>query len=178
MFTSAQNWHDNNFTRLPGYRDRVVEIWHTPEEGGLNLDMPPKTIAKLTERGREAGRKLVERFATTPSSDALSWDGHRWARLRAGLEGLAKYLHGFKNSADHPAPGDSSLDELLAAREAAPRSPFAPDQLTEARTAINELRAYIARLESMPVCAGEERASRPFCNGPRPATEIGTRAPL
>ena len=27
LFSSAQNWHDNAFLRLPSFRDRVVEIW-------------------------------------------------------------------------------------------------------------------------------------------------------
>ncbi len=107
IFSSAQNWHDNNFTRLPAYRDRLVEIWQKPDEGGLNLQMPPEVIAALTERGRLAGQLLVERFADALPTEPLSWEGHRWARLRSGLEGLARYLHGFKRSVDQPMPGDS-----------------------------------------------------------------------
>jgi hypothetical protein len=47
VFRSAQVWHDNGFLRLPGYRDRVVEIWLKPDEGGMNLAMSKETIERL-----------------------------------------------------------------------------------------------------------------------------------
>ena len=40
-----QNWVDNQQTRVPGYRDRIVHISHTDNEGGMNLAMPPEVLA-------------------------------------------------------------------------------------------------------------------------------------
>ena len=50
-----QNWADNAQTHVPGYRDRIVEVLHTKDEGGMNLDMGPDAIAGLALRGRCAG---------------------------------------------------------------------------------------------------------------------------
>jgi predicted acylesterase/phospholipase RssA len=71
-----QNWVDATQTRLPGYRDRVVHVQLSEEEGGLNLEMPPERIGQLAARGRAAGRALVEQF---------DWDQHRWVRYRSTL---------------------------------------------------------------------------------------------
>jgi hypothetical protein len=83
---TMQNWLDNAQTRIPGYRDRIVMIKHTKEEGGLNLGMPPERILEFSERGRQAGLWLVRRFSGTRSAnrdDHLSWDNHRWVRYRS-----------------------------------------------------------------------------------------------
>ncbi|MEP7011885.1 MAG: hypothetical protein ABJC13_16295 [Acidobacteriota bacterium] len=71
-----QNWVDATQTRLPGYRDRVVHVQLSKEEGGLNLEMPAERIGQLAERGQWAGRALVEQF---------NWDLHRWVRYRSTL---------------------------------------------------------------------------------------------
>jgi len=36
---TMQNGMDNMLSKAPGYRDRIVHISHTKDEGGLNLDM-------------------------------------------------------------------------------------------------------------------------------------------
>jgi predicted acylesterase/phospholipase RssA len=180
VFRSAQVWHDNAFLRLPGYRDRVVEIWLRPDEGGMNLTMPEQTIQGLIARGNEAGTRLRDRFASEPPTEPLSWDGHRWTRLRSGMAGLAAYLHAFKRSVDHPMSGDRTLTELVASRQAPPSYVFETDaQFAAAQEAIEGLLAYIQSLDSKSVCQGaEEAATRPFCGGPRPPIEIGSRAPM
>jgi len=177
IFRSAQTWHDNAFLRLPAFRDRIVEIWLKPDEGGLNLVMPEATIRRLIERGNEAGIRLRERFADTSPDDPLSWDSHRWARLRSGLSGLSVFLHQFIQSVEHPGPGDRKLAEFLADREAPPAYEFdSPEQLADARTAIDELLAYLKKVEALQVCG--DKPEKPFCEGPRPPVEIGTRAPM
>ena len=180
IFASAQNWHDNNYAKLPGFRERVVEIWQKPEEGGLNLEMPPEVIKRLTERGRWAGEQLVARFADASPEEALSWEGHRWARFRSGMEGLTRYLHQLKATADHPMPGDRTLQELLAAVDAPPDwKRFDEAQLAQAREAVEKLLAYLGDLEQMDSCGDPwDAPGRPFCDGPRPSVEIGSRAPM
>ena len=82
LINTVYNWADNAQTRVPGYRDRVVHIFQTDEEGGMNLNMPNSTVMRLSERGRLAGVKLRERFSGNDGSE-LSWDHHRWTRYRS-----------------------------------------------------------------------------------------------
>jgi hypothetical protein len=86
IIDTMQNWMDNAQTRVPGYRDRIVVIKHSRVEGGMNLNMDPRDIARFSERGRCAGEFLVNRFAHDPSTnpdDQLSWSNHRWLRFRS-----------------------------------------------------------------------------------------------
>lgn len=113
---TMQNRVDDTQLGMPGYRDRVVHVSMTSREGGMNLDMKPAVIEHLTERGRWAGRKLVARFAQPPPApSALSWEDHKWVRLRTSLSATAEMLqqlaHGY---AAAPLDDDRSYAELLA----------------------------------------------------------------
>lgn len=205
LFRSARVWHDNAFLKLPGYRDRVAEIWLRPDEGGLNLKMSQRVVRGLIQRGDEAGRRLCQRFTDPkpneppkpdalpkptelpaqneppkpdplPKPNELSWDHHRWTRLRSGLAGLAVSLHGFRRSVEQPMPGDRHLSELLASPDAVPIYRFSEEQLAAARTAIDQLLELIAQMQEADVCPSSP--DRPFCDGPKPAIEIGSRAPM
>ncbi|HWN43724.1 MAG TPA: hypothetical protein VNW71_15975 [Thermoanaerobaculia bacterium] len=95
IINTMQNWVDNTQMRLPGYRDRVVHVHLTDDEGGMNLEMPEERIRALTARGEAAGRLLQE----------LNWDGHRWARYLTAMSQLESklgrmrevYLEGFRD---------------------------------------------------------------------------------
>lgn len=130
---TMQNWVDNTQTRVPGYRDRIVHISHSKEEGGMNLSMPPDTLAKLSERGRWAGRRLVDYYtnppgapvpddalATDPEDRVVSWENHRWIRLRTSLALVSDTLRSY---AVQLSPGYEG--ELSAPLEAAPSYRFA-----------------------------------------------------
>jgi predicted acylesterase/phospholipase RssA len=111
---TMQNHVDSGLTHQPGYRDRIVHVHTAPDEGGMNLTMPPEVIRALTLRGQAAGRALVERFAETPgTSTGLSWDNHRWVRYRSTLAALAAQLEEFASAWRAPAPGDRSYAELV-----------------------------------------------------------------
>ncbi len=86
ILDTMQNWMDNAQARVPGYRDRIVLVKHTAEEGGMNLNMDEEKIEGLVERGRRAGEFLVGRFANNPSTnegDTMGWENHRWLRYRS-----------------------------------------------------------------------------------------------
>ena len=85
IVNTMQNWVDNTQMRLPGYRDRVVHVHLTDDEGGMNLDMPRERIRALTARGEAAGRKLATEF---------DWDRHRWTRYRTVMDQLREKLAG------------------------------------------------------------------------------------
>lgn len=179
IFRSAQVWHDNSYLRLPGYRDRVVEIWLHSDEGGLNLDMPKPTIDKLVARGEAAGTRLCQRFNGQPAEDEVNWDGHRWTRLRSVMAGLATSLYRFKRSAQHPMPGDATLTDLLGSLDAPPYYRFSSAQHAAVKSTIEEIIKLVDHMQATAVCGkDEEQQSRPFCGGPRPSVEVGSRAPI
>jgi predicted acylesterase/phospholipase RssA len=80
MLDVARENHDNSQSMLPGYRERIVQIRFKESEGGINLAMTPATIADISKKGWDAGRKLRCDF---------DFDRHRWTRflgLMARLE--------------------------------------------------------------------------------------------
>jgi hypothetical protein len=87
------------------------------------------------------------------------------------------FLHQFSHNVEHPMPGDRKLDEFLRDQGAPPTYKFdSPEQLADAKKAIEGLLAYMKTIETLQVCEGAP--DRPFCEGPRPAVQIGTRAPM
>jgi predicted acylesterase/phospholipase RssA len=92
---AAQNWRDNAQARLPGFRERVVQIKLATGEGGLNLTMPPDTIAELSERGAFAGGRLVTLFSGPPDGapqPTAHWNDSRFARYRVTMSLTERWL--------------------------------------------------------------------------------------
>ena len=133
---SMQNWVDNQQTRVPGYRDRIVHISHTDDEGGMNLAMPPETLRRLAERGRCAGERLVDYYTNPPEngpgravSDSagpepggprvVSWENHRWIRLRTSLALVSGAIQSMSAQFD-----DDYAADLDAPIGSAPGYPF------------------------------------------------------
>jgi predicted acylesterase/phospholipase RssA len=83
ILDTMQNWVDNTQMRLPGYRDRVIHVHLTPDEGGMNLTMPDDRVTALALRGQAAGQKLATQF---------DWDGHRWTRYLVAMSQLEEKL--------------------------------------------------------------------------------------
>ncbi|MDC3961410.1 patatin-like phospholipase family protein [Polyangium jinanense] len=71
VFELAQSFRDDSQAALPGYRERVAQVYLEKHEGGLNLDMNVETIDKLVEKGDTAARLFLERF---------DFPQHRWVR--------------------------------------------------------------------------------------------------
>jgi predicted acylesterase/phospholipase RssA len=126
ILDTMQNWSDNAQTRVPGYRDRIVLIKHTKDEGGINLNMDPELIARFSDRGRVAGEFLAKRFATQPSSnpgDRLSWENHRWLRYRSVMPLVEDLLVRFAKGYDwppQPAPNRTYAELIRTGRDQAP----------------------------------------------------------
>ena len=111
---TMQNHVDSGLTHQPGYRDRIVHVHTAPDEGGMNLTMPPDVIRALTLRGQAGGRALVERFAETAgTSSGLSWDNHRWVRYRSTLTALAAQLEELGRAWRTPPDEGRSYAELV-----------------------------------------------------------------
>jgi predicted acylesterase/phospholipase RssA len=113
---TMQNRVDEAQMRVPGYRDRVAHVSLAEEEGGMNLTMPPERIAALTERGRAAAERLQSAY-TPPDEPGqeITWDNHRWVRLRSSLSVLEQMHGAFADGyAQAPASaGERTYAELL-----------------------------------------------------------------
>jgi predicted acylesterase/phospholipase RssA len=110
MATTMQNWVDNAQMRMPGYRDRIVTIYLSPDEGGMNLDMDADRIAALSTRGGQAADLLVERYATPPAD---GWRNHRWVRYRSVMAMLERMLEHMDRSWDaDPGMSVSSYHQM------------------------------------------------------------------
>ncbi|WP_165807008.1 patatin-like phospholipase family protein [Nocardioides currus] len=177
ILDAMQNWVDNTQTRVPGYRDRIVHISHNDDEGGMNLAMPPETLARLAERGRQAGRLLLDTYTHGPEEDrvpdpcrpgqtlprrVVSWENHRWVRLRTSLALLSDAVTDF---AEQLTP--DYADDLASPFGDAPSYQFTNlDQQALARSLVADLRRIAADIES----AEASGANVPLEVGaPRPA---------
>lgn len=117
MLSASRGWSDNVHLQIPGYRDRIVEVLQTKEEGGLNLFMSSKEIEALAAKGVKAAHGIMAQFEErryppgSPVKTATGWDNHRWIRFRALLSVvipfLEQYGHGYDGiDVDAPlAPG-------------------------------------------------------------------------
>ena len=161
---TMQNHVDATLTHQPGYRDRIVHVHTAPDEGGMNLAMPPRVIDALTLRGQAAGRALVERFDETPGTDAgLSWDNHRWVRYRSTLAALAEQLERFGQAWRSTPDDERSYAELVDRGNDVGPGGY--------RFASDAQRALAASLSELLAGAGErsEAAETPIDRGsPRP----------
>ncbi|MGZ3507613.1 MAG: patatin-like phospholipase family protein [Vulcanimicrobiaceae bacterium] len=118
LLDATRNWNDSAQMVLPGYRDRIVTVKLAEDEGGLNLDMPPKLLLRLKARGAAAGRRLVERFGNPDGSgpaDApeMGWSNHRWLRFRTTMGAMRTYLSEYADVAKSPEPPDPTFAQLI-----------------------------------------------------------------
>jgi len=137
ILDAMQNWNDNTQTHLPGYRDRIVTVFLSDKEGGLNLDMPPDVLKRLRLRGAAAGALIAGRFkepsTLPPGKGSMNWENHRWSRFRSTMGALKTYLKAFATAMQDPQPPDVPYDALIMASDGTPahRYPIAPDDRAE-----------------------------------------------
>jgi predicted acylesterase/phospholipase RssA len=135
---SGRSWVDESHLTMPGYRDRIVTIFHDADEGGMNLTMSRTTVDNLATRGQCAASKLVERFAgPQPGVTAADgWENQRWIRLRTATAGLDAWLAAFRGGYAKPSPGATPYADLAGPGARAEMPSYA---LTQARRdAVNE----------------------------------------
>jgi len=171
IFSSAQNWHDNAYLKLPGFRDRVAEVWLAHDEGGVRLDMQKPQIDSLMAKGRAAGRALCARYAELPETEEMSWRGHRWTRFRAGMAALVEKVEELGESMGPDGLVEQELVELFASVGVPPAYRFDGEEELEAARAFAEAAARLATLS-------QTSRKKPFDDGPRPLLEMGSRAPI
>lgn len=100
ILNAMQNWQDNMQSRVPGFRDRIVHVYLSASEGGLNLNMPAQVLNTLAERGKLAGELIIAHFtdpgpATCPNPQPTNWANHRLVRYRTAMSLLETWVRRF-----------------------------------------------------------------------------------
>jgi predicted acylesterase/phospholipase RssA len=167
---TMQNWNDNVASRLPGVRDRVVRVRLNPDEGGMNLNMPPETIMKVAERGKEAAQALLDRFVPP----GQGWRDQRWIRFRVTLETLRARFLQIAQIIDRADPDTGSYDQMIDEATQmlmdGETSVLAPSQGAALHEELGGMRDFDALLSAV-------LAAHPIFNV-KPATDIRVRSAL
>jgi len=169
---SAKDWNDKTAMRMPGVRDRVVQI-ALDSGGSLNLKLTPRDMQKLARWGRRAGRTLVRRFIDEASNAPGRGGGeHRWVRFHTFLTGLRERIELIRDATERRVYGQPLAEQIEDATLGAPLDgevPIPPPQADDLKTLLallHELEATFARA-SLP---------QPYKPVPKPSLHI--RAPL
>ena len=174
VLDTMQNWYDDSHLPLPGYRDRVVEIWQTKYEGGLNLDMDDRTVRRLAHKGLRAGQLMAARFSRPSSEDfRLGWDDHRWARYRSIMAAVAEAHADLQRTLYHSTDWEALI---LRDRDEPPASLRfdSPQQARQAWKATTGLLDLQDEWEAMGTTV--EAHLGPFRGAPSPRARLGVKA--
>lgn len=156
ILDTMQEWRDNLRSTQSGFRERIVRVRLSPDEGGLNLTMPPPLVMQLCGRGKDAGKKLVETF---------DWDTHRWKRYLVSMGSLDEALQSLVHAHDTASPGTDSFDSFLQRYDSS-RGPYRRSRRW--RDSASKATAMLLDLGRNPPWTGALRTR----SKPRPATEI------
>lgn len=144
---------------MPGFRDRIARVRLEAHEGGLNLNMEPDVIAKVSARGETAAKKILARFDSASPADVASdgWDEQRFVRLGVLLKMIEARITGIAHALDPHCPYVTAFDTLIdrATREAGAGGPdpappgfektLTPQQADELRQALRRLTLFAAK---------------------------------
>lgn len=157
IIESMMNWNDNSLSRIPGYRDRIVRIRLDENEGGMNLNMPKRTIDTLSKLGALAADEIVSRYVkelpTERGHISMGWENHRWVRLRSLIAILEETIPSLQTALEKQRPGDPGYRGQLV--EGTARNPdhypFPDDvQLKKAVDALKEISDLARVVEPQP----------------------------
>jgi hypothetical protein len=95
LVDTLQNWSDEGQCVLPGFRDRIVDVHTSDEEGGMNLNMSRETILSLCARGHQAAVALRD----------FDFTKHRDVRYRTAMGQLDRATRAMLAGYDAPLPG-------------------------------------------------------------------------
>lgn len=170
MVHTAREWVDGEQLIMPGYRDRIVTVFHDHSEGGLNLNMPEQVVTDLAERGRLGAAKLVDAFAgENPGvAPARGWTNHRWIRFRTSTAGLSGWLARFRDGYLNTTPGGTPYSGLAGAKATLPLPSHQPKSKGH-RDSINQRTAELMALADSWKDDGSLSASAPR---PRPRLRL------
>lgn len=135
IFTTAQNYRDSMQSRLPSYRERVVQIRLNKDEGGLNLSMPTETIKAVVGKGSRAGEILCD-------PDEFNFEHHWWVRFLVLMALLERNFEGMQEVLGDPAFQERLYKQLAMSAD----FPYSRDSLwiDAAKERVKELQQTLA----------------------------------
>ena len=184
VIQAARLWNDNATARLPGVRERIVNIYLDPEgsKGGLNLTMPSQDLLAMASLGQQAGQALVARYikvAPGPNGKtkpSVHWDEHRWVRFNTFVRAVEGKMARFTQSSAqkaHAKPLSGMINALVLARTTG--NPPQEYALTPTQAeAMRKAALALADLESSLMASS--KVVQPF--EPNPQPELRLRATL
>jgi hypothetical protein len=113
IVNTMQNWRDQVQIGMPGYRDRIVHVCHSDDEGGMNLNMKKKIIDDLAGGGAGAAGMLRDAFVPGADPRTGGWYNHRRIRMRtllAGIDQKLRRIHVVLGRPGSPSWADVVLD--------------------------------------------------------------------
>jgi hypothetical protein len=180
IFGSTKDWADNANLRMPGTRDRVVTIYkNNPLIGGLNLNLAPNAVRNLGYiTGREAGEKLVHKFATNPArinpvlQGTPGWLDHRWVRLNAYIGALKAQLAGFDAGIKGSTRVASAEQQISQATQVPPLhfDRFIEPTLSTAQA--QALKTVVADIQRLEAQLNADTLVQPYQPAPKPRLKL------
>lgn len=170
IVNTARGWLDAAQLVMPGYRDRVVTIFHDDTEGGMNLTMPESIVTGLADRGEAAADLLVDKFTGTPDGKPKDWgwNNQRWIRFRTATAGFNAWMTKFDTNYRTDVPDAQSYADLAGADADADLPSYYFDSSAD-RSAANDL---TARLLALAPTWGTPNALSGSAPRPRPQLRL------
>ena len=103
LINAAKDWQDRLQSILPGYRERIANVYLKPEEGGMNLTMTKEQIDQLVNLGERASALMVGQSLDPSDKSEFEFDEHRWRRYLIAFARLEESLEHAEQAWNGPA---------------------------------------------------------------------------
>jgi predicted acylesterase/phospholipase RssA len=140
IFNTARNYRDAMQSRLPSYRERIIQIQLNANEGGLNLAMPETTMQTIAAKGKLAGECLQHQY-----SQGTGFREHQWVRFRVLMHYLEASLFEMKATFTTPQHFEALFQEQLQHQGNNPW--YAPENSLWCKTAEARMTALLDLLD-------------------------------
>jgi predicted acylesterase/phospholipase RssA len=164
IIDSARNWVNSLQSVVPGYRDRIVHVYLTKKEGGLNLNMSTQLVANLSNYGADAAQRLIDHFIHGLDNGLptiMTWENQRWVRYRSSITLLETFLKGFATAMNNPEPGDPRYSTLIANGSTRTNEHGYPLDPSQVPMAVTETDAVVALGSQMANVSLQQGAPHP-----------------
>jgi Patatin-like phospholipase len=158
LIDAAKDWQDNLQSTLPGYRDRIVHVGLEPNEGGLNINMPPELVSRLGNYGALAGVDMRTEF---------DLDEHRWRRFLVAMDRMDHTLDEIAAAYN----GQGGIESFAAFLNRYPNPPNPVSYKVAARDHLETLKTRVADLAELSR-RWEAQLQIPDTELPRPKTDL------
>jgi hypothetical protein len=133
--------------------------------------MPPTLVEFLGQQGDKSALELRNHFDVPANHTVMTWDNHRWIRVRSMFAAFERMLADTLSACDNPENGDPSYEDWLQNLKGAPsRAPSyvaTKGQIDAALKTLEVMRELKAIWDSSGTAAKKSPRPRPLLR-PRP----------